>query len=132
MFEKYQDPRETLLYKLDAGTDKEPTFGPLSLHLENRTASVGEKEIKLTPTEYQILWILVRAQGGVVSEAEIESFLHEHKPEDRDLPLTNAIASNVTRVRRKLEEFEGENMTIGNVKELGYFLELKKEGDFEA
>ena len=127
MFERYQDPREILLHKMEAGVNREAKFGPISLDLQNRTAWVDEQSIKLSPSEYQTLWILVRAQGGIINVVEIERFLYEERGEDEDLPLTNPVQQFVSSVREKLEKLSGNTVTISNKKGQGYSLELLNE-----
>ena len=131
MFERYQDPRETLLHKLEAGVDREPTFGPLSLRREDRTIHIEENSAKLTSFEYQILWILVRAQGGMVSQSEIERFLYEERPEDEDLPLSNSVQQLVTRIRKKLESLSAGTIGVSSIYKQGYFLDLGQKKDRE-
>ncbi len=123
MFERYQDPHETLLPKLDAGENREPVFGSLRLDLETREAFVENKSVELTKSEYQILWLLVRANGNIVSSEEIENFLYEDISDDQDGPLHNIIPVFLTRIRKKLDPLTEGKVKIGTFRGVGYFLE---------
>jgi DNA-binding response OmpR family regulator len=73
--------------------------GDLELQLVRRAARVRGELIDLTPTEFQILATLVRAQGATVSRGEL---LREVWSYDFD-PGTNIVDVHVNRLRRKLE-----------------------------
>jgi|GEM_PF-7107014 DNA-binding response OmpR family regulator len=72
----------------------------------------------LTKKEFQVLWLLNRANGGLVDRGEIEQFLYEDA--DKDSPLSNTIEAFISRVRKKIE---GSGFVITNMDELGYKLE---------
>lgn len=73
--------------------------GDLELHLTKRVAMARGERLDLTPTEFEILATLLRAQGETVSRAEL---LREVWSYDFD-PGTNLVDVHVNRLRRKLE-----------------------------
>ena len=123
MFERYQDPHETLLPKLEAGKNREASFGPLRLDLESKKAFVGNESVKLTNAEYQVLWLLVRANGAIVSSGEIENFLYEDIPEDKDIPLHNTVQVFLSRIRNKLDPLTDGRIKLSTFRGIGYFIE---------
>ena len=127
MFERIPDPRENFLHKLEPGTAREPVFGSLALDKENQEVVIGENRQRLSPFEYQILWILVRAQGRPVTKPEIENFLYENIPDHKDLPLSNSLEVYMTRLRKILKSAGGDDLQISNDKGYGYFLEFGRE-----
>lgn len=74
--------------------------------------------VSLTPMEFQVLWLLNRANGGIVSEAELSEFIYDDP--QADLPVGNTITVFLSRVREKIE---GCGFQITTVRGLGYKLE---------
>ena len=46
-------------------------MGELSLDLPARTVSIGDRELELTPKEFDLLALLARTPGAVVSKQQI-------------------------------------------------------------
>lgn len=115
----------TLLQKLDAGINRKPVFGSVSLDIENQTVCATEtgKSAYLTKSEFQVLWLLIRAQGNIITADEITEFLHEDDPDNQDLPLSNSIDVFVSRIRNKLNSIGGEHMRVVHQRGLGLFVE---------
>jgi two-component system OmpR family response regulator len=113
--------------KLEAGENRRAEFGPISLDLNTRTLKVDNSPAQenLSPQQYQILWLLVRAQGAIINEQEIMDFLHEDCPDDKDLPLGNGITVQIARLRKKLDSLTKGDVIIENIENRGWFLELK-------
>ena len=82
------------------------------------------KVIYLSPNEFQIVWLLNRANGNFVTEAEITEFLYEDS--DDDLPLSNVVASLVVRIRNKIRN-EGLHLNVGFQRGFVYRLERIEE-----
>ena len=73
--------------------------GNIVINLNARSASVGDKEIHLTPKEFFLLGYLMKHQGRVVSRQEI---LEHVWGTDIDL-FTNTIEAHIANIRRKLK-----------------------------
>ena len=50
------------------GTEPRLTIGPLQIDFEQRLVSVNEQEIKLTPTEYDLLKVLIKYRGKIMTQ----------------------------------------------------------------
>ncbi len=112
--------------KIEAGKMRTPTFGPISLDLKTKevTNTLSGHTEYLTDTEYQVLWLLVRAQGNLIEYSDIVTFLYGDN-ESKDIPLSNGYEVFVSRLRSKLEYVAGNALEIENVYGLGYRLKLK-------
>ncbi|MBU1755222.1 winged helix-turn-helix domain-containing protein [Patescibacteria group bacterium] len=109
--------------KLKAGVHAEPKMGPLSLDLTTKTISIegSTKQAALTSNEYQILWMLVRAQGDVISESDIIEFMYDDP--NKDIPLYNPAEVFLHRLRKKLADIT-DQVTIETHRGHGYYLKV--------
>ena len=91
------------------------------VHLRYKTlcAYNAEESVRLTAFEFQILWLLVRGQGGIITRDEIAYFLYEE--DDNDLPLSNSVHAMICRIRRKLVKLSAD-FSVEIVRSLGYRL----------
>lgn len=93
--------------------------GRLRLDPARREVSVGDTELRLTPTEYQILELLMRRAPAVVQRRVIA----QHAWDDETQPLgSNAIDVQVSRIRAKIV---GAGVRIVTVRGAGYRLEVE-------
>ena len=93
------------------------TAGSLHLSLANRRATLDERPIDLTPTEFNILELLMRFQGQVVTR----KMLCEHVwGFDWDGP-TNVIEVHINRLRGKVDKGRETSM-IQTIRGRGYAL----------
>jgi DNA-binding response OmpR family regulator len=91
--------------------------GRLAIDPVRRVASVGDRELGLTATEYRILELLVRRSPAVVDRKAIA----EHAWDDETEPLgSNAIDVQLSRLRAKLPNA---GIRIVTVRGAGYRLE---------
>lgn len=74
--------------------------GELEIDDNTRKVTVGRKEVRLTPIEYQILKLLVRESGKVLSIGEIYQAIWKMQPIGAD----NTIAVHIRHIRQKIEE----------------------------
>jgi DNA-binding response OmpR family regulator len=114
--------------------EKIPRLGPLELNLNQRSLTNTETGVseRLSKSEYQVLWLLIRAKGSTVNRAPIEEFLYADRPEDEDWPISNGVDVFIARLRKKLSAVAGEKVVIetrGSVSRapaLGWALELRR------
>jgi two-component system copper resistance phosphate regulon response regulator CusR len=92
----------------------------LTVDTQRRTASRGEREIRLTSKEYAMLEYLARNADRVVGRAE----LSEHVWDENHDPMSNAIEVYVNRLRRKVDA-PGEAPLIHTHRGAGYRLGLE-------
>jgi two-component system OmpR family response regulator/two-component system copper resistance phosphate regulon response regulator CusR len=91
--------------------------GSLHLSLANRRATLDDRPIDLTPTEFNILELLMRFQGQVVTR----KMLCEHVwGFDWDGP-TNVIEVHINRLRGKIDKGRDASM-IQTIRGRGYAL----------
>lgn len=92
------------------------TVGDLTIEIEARSANVGGKSIELSTAEFDVLVVLVRSAGRIVSRNEIAQ-----NGLDKKLGLFDrSVDMIVSKIRRKLEKFPGGNERIRAVRGSGY------------
>lgn len=97
-----------------SGTSGVLEIGPLRLNPQRRTIRIDGDAIQLTTAEFELLWLLVRNAGRVLTRDEIYSELRgiDYNGVDRSMDL------RVTSLRRKL----GNPALIKTVRGVGYLL----------
>ncbi len=97
----------------------ELAFGAIKVNLRTRQATVGGAELKLTPTEFRLLTLLLQEPGRIFSRDEI---IDRALGYDFD-GLDRAVDTHVSFLRRKLEaESRGSARYIQTVYGSGYQL----------
>ena len=101
-----------------AAPEHEPVLqcGDLTVDLVQRRVSVGTREIKLTPTEYELLKILAQYRGRVVTHKQLlKSVWGNNYDED-----THYIRVYIGQLRRKIEENPTQPRYIVTESGIGY------------
>lgn len=90
-------------------------FGELTLEPHHRMARIGNAKVDLTSIEFEILDLLMRPPGRVISRDEISGVLYQRpaRAYDRTLDV------HVSRLRQKLDSAQ---VRIRNVRGVGYVL----------
>ncbi|ADG76747.1 Two component transcriptional regulator, winged helix family OS=Tsukamurella paurometabola (strain ATCC 8368 / DSM / CCUG 35730 / CIP 100753 / JCM 10117/ KCTC 9821 / NBRC 16120 / NCIMB 702349 / NCTC 13040) OX=521096 GN=Tpau_0093 PE=4 SV=1 [Tsukamurella paurometabola] len=97
-----------------AGTDR--TYGDLAIDLLGREVRIGEKEIDLTATEFDVLAVLARSPNVAFSRSQlIEAVWGAGWVGDERL-----VDVHVGRVRRKLGDDAGDPRYVRTVRGVGY------------
>ena len=119
--------RDTLCGMIE---EMRPDFRPLKpkgerilqMDIASHEVRMDDVRVKLSPMEYQILWLLNSRDGELVSEEELEKFLYAEKIDDLSY---FSIAGRMTTLRDKLRAFEknGVKLSITNQKGRGWRLE---------
>ncbi|GEN33531.1 response regulator transcription factor [Aneurinibacillus danicus] len=91
----------------------------ITVNLTNRTVSSKEKEILLTPREFQLLDLLIRNKGQVLSRDVIYDRIWGY---DSDATM-KTIDATVKLLRKKLHE-AGQRDIIQSIRGVGYKLEI--------
>lgn len=89
-------------------------LGDLVLEPESRLATLKGEPLDLGPREYQVLLLLARSAGRVVSRVQLEEGVFDLGEE----PESNTIEVHIHRLRRKLG-----HRRIRTIRGLGYLLE---------
>jgi DNA-binding response OmpR family regulator len=90
--------------------------GQLTIDASRRRATVNDREITLTPLEFEILMALARDPGVVLTREQLMDRVWGY----RDYGGGRVVDSHVARIRRKLEEEGGESDAIRTVHGVGY------------
>ena len=90
--------------------------GLLSVNDQSRTVSLGEHVLNLTGAEFDLLSLLIKHQGQVVSKDQISQALHGRAAS----PFDRSIDTAISRLRSKLTVHVDE--AIQNVRGKGYVL----------
>jgi DNA-binding response OmpR family regulator len=99
------------------------SVGDLSLDLAKKTAVRDGKEIPLSRKHFQLLELLMRNEGRVLSKSEIEESVW-----DRDAELwSDVVRSHMQMLRAKVDTPFKEPL-IRNVRGMGYVMERPKDG----
>ena len=94
------------------------TYAGIAVDTEPRTALVDDAAVKLTPTEFRLLTLLVRHPGTVFSREQIINRVFGYDFDGFDRTVDTHISS----LRRKLEDAGGGRTFIHTVYGVGYKL----------
>ena len=98
-----------------AGTDI-VRAGDLALDILRMRASVGERTLTLTPTEFQLLTVLARQPGRIFTRGQLLEAVHGVAVESYE----RAIDSHIKNIRRKIESDLHRPRYILTVHGIGY------------
>ncbi|HTC40493.1 MAG TPA: response regulator transcription factor [Candidatus Acidoferrales bacterium] len=104
-----------------AGDGPVKVFGDILVNLQTREAWSGGQKAELTGMEFDILEMLIRAAGRVVSREEITATLLERQA----TPYDRALDVHISHLRGKLEH--GRRL-IRTVRGVGYVFTVEREG----
>ena len=115
----------------DADMNASMQLGPMLLFPKRYQISIEEKEIELTPTEFDLLLYLAAHRGRVVTCSELVREVRGYAVEE--VEAREVIRPHVSNLRRKLKEASTEADLIVNVRGIGYRLNEKsgENGDSE-
>lgn len=88
----------------------------LVINLETHEATLYQKPLKLTPTEFAILWLLCQNRGRVISSEE----LFEKIWQEKYLESNNTVMVHIRRLREKMHEEPRKPKYIKTVWGVGY------------
>jgi DNA-binding response OmpR family regulator len=99
------------------------TIRELTVNPVEHAVTVGDRPIELTPTEFDILFCLMRKPGQVLSCQELVHEAQGYELDERDARYL--IRPHITRLRQKLVAKPGTPEYIHNVRGIGYFFERR-------
>lgn len=94
-------------------------IGDLTVDIEGRTATRGNKKLHLTTKEFSLLEYFLRNRGKALSRQEIL----EHVWDINADPFTNTIETHILTLRNKIESKKGERI-IQTVPGVGYKIDI--------
>ena len=103
----------------DQFASSEITIRDLTINKDNHRVLVDGEEIKLTPIEFEILFLLASHPGKVYSTDEIFEKVWDEKVYEAN----NTVMVHIRRLRGKLREESRENKIISTVWGIGYKIE---------
>ncbi len=101
-----------------ADTGRRLAAGLVEMDLRSRQVTAGDRAVRLTGTEFELLRCLLNAPGDVVSRDE----LSREALGRRLLPYDRSIDTHVSNLRRKLENAGIDNPSIQSQRGVGYRL----------
>ena len=110
-----------MLRRRTESADTSLTFGDITLELASCMLSCGENKIRLTNKEFQMLEMLITADGGIIS---VDRFMDKIWGYDSDTEQ-NVVWVYVSYLRKKLSGL-GSTVVIEAHRNLGYSLEVGK------
>ncbi len=106
--------------------DPEPTerriqVGALVIDASRRTLELAGQPIELTTAEFELLWLLAKQAGQVLSRVDIYQRIHgiQHDGFDRSIDL------RISRLRKKLGDDPSNPQRIKSVRGVGYILTVE-------
>ena len=112
---------EALLRRSDSRQpegDAPHRFGDVELREGSRTVSRAGQQVELTPKEFDLLLVLIGAQGDVVSRRDLLRRVWGYRSD----VATRTLDTHVAELRRKLEPGAGTPRHIVTVRKVGYRL----------
>lgn len=104
-------------YNTDSNLDKSVIeIGDLTVNTETRQVWVKKKEVRLTPKEFDILELLARNKGIVLSIAKIYEAVWKEDFYKSD----NTVMVHITKIREKIEEDPKQPIYIKTIWGVGY------------
>ncbi|AOH54570.1 DNA-binding response regulator [Peribacillus muralis] len=104
-------------YNPDANQGKHIiVIGDLTINTDTRQTMVGDKEVRLTPKEFDILELLARNKGIVLSVSKI----YEAVWKEGFFKSDNNVMVHITKIRDKIEEDSKHPIYIKTVWGVGY------------
>ncbi len=116
---KSQLRRFTMLGSLPSEEDNVYTVGGLTLDDNNKDVTVDGVNVRVTPLEYKILYLLIRNPGRVFSIDEI----YERVWNEDAIGADNTVAVHIRRIREKIEINPKEPKYVKVVWGIGYKME---------
>ena len=113
---KAQLRRYTELAKFSVNPDYIYRVGELEMDDREHLVMVRGGEVKLTSTEYQILRLLIREKGKVLSIDQIYERIWHMSPIDAD----NVVAVHIRHIREKIESNPKEPNYLKVIRGMGY------------
>jgi DNA-binding response OmpR family regulator len=113
--------RRTVLDEASGGREEVLTVGTLQIDHLARRVKVGDREIPLTMTEFNLLYVLAANPERVLTRAQLRDRVWGY-PHDLD---DHSVDPHVQRLRRKLSDVSITDVILEAIPGLGYRLAVK-------
>ena len=101
--------------------------GPLTIDLANRRVLTGTTPVSLTPTEYDILRVLARRGGKVMTHPQLVREVWGHMEQD-----LHTLRVNISNLRRKIEPDPGRPCLLVTEPGVGYRFQILTSEELPA
>jgi two-component system OmpR family response regulator/two-component system response regulator RstA len=95
---------------------QERSFGRFYISNATRTVRLGDEEIHITTAEFDLLWLLARSAGKILTRDEINTSLRNIEFDGQD----RSIDMRISRLRRLLQDDPSNPTRIKTVRAKGY------------
>ena len=117
-----------VMHSADQAQPQALTIREVTINPVKHMVTFRDQPIELTPTEFDILFCLMRNAGQVLSCQELVRKAQGYEMDERDARYL--IRPHITRLRQKLVAEPGTPEYIHNVRGIGYFFEGRiRQGD---
>ncbi len=99
-------------------TDEVLNVGDIEMSIATRTVTCGSQSVDLTSVEFNVLELLLRHAGNVVTREQIAE-VALGRPLN---PFDRSVDVHVSRLRKKLGSFAGSEDLIRPIRGIGYFM----------
>ena len=110
----------------DAADAQRVEIGPLQIDRDRRTAQVGETALELTAYQFDLLWVLARGAGKVLSREQLHANVRQLRGEpaiEFDPAVDRSIDVHMSKVRGALSSVDARAKTlIRTIRGVGYVL----------
>ncbi|MDQ7092962.1 response regulator [Desulfosporosinus sp. PR] len=110
--------RNVFRHSSDAGEEEVLRFGNITVDQENRDVRVNGSQVKLTPTEYQLLTLLAQNKGKILTHHQLLSTIWGPHTDSN----SHYLRIYVGQLRKKLEQDPSEPIHIITEPGVGYKL----------
>lgn len=90
--------------------------GPIEINRQEHTVTKSGRRLSLTPTEFELLYVLASHPGEVLSRGELLKRVWDYK----DMSDTRLVNVHVQRLRQKIEADPEKPLIIETVRGIGY------------
>tara|TARA_B100001057_G_scaffold48053_2_gene42834 strand:- start:16550 stop:17236 length:687 start_codon:yes stop_codon:yes gene_type:complete len=104
----------------DQNKDNKIIFGDISINFDSHIVKISDQTIKLTIKEFNLLHILIKNQGKVMTRERLLSKIWNH---NQDI-TTRTVDTHIRRVREKIK---ASCISIETIRSLGYKITNKKK-----
>ncbi|MEM7158740.1 MAG: response regulator transcription factor [Myxococcota bacterium] len=110
----------------DAAEAQRVEIGPLQIDRDRRTTQVGEAALELTAYQFDLLWVLARSAGKVLSREQLHAHVRQLRGEpsiEFDPAVDRSIDVHMSKVRGALSSVDARAKTlIRTIRGVGYVL----------
>ena len=117
-FDELMARMRALMRRAKGHVSEKVTIGDLLINISTRNVSRGGKQISLTPTEFDVLTLLLENPERAISREEISMSLWN----SNETSLSNVVDVHISNLRKKIDDDHAQKI-IRTVRGLGYAIQ---------